>query len=71
MTGEATLIRTREFYEENPRWLTFNVILIVVMSIVGAFLVGPLGIAIGILVGLASFFLIPPGRIKVRERTER
>ena len=71
VTGKLTVVNTREFYENNPRWLAFNIILIIATSVAGVFLVGPLGIAFGIITGLLAYFFVPSGINKVRERTER
>lgn len=62
---------TREFYEKHPWNFVINIVLAIGSSILGYFLSGLLGLAIGGVIGILLVFLAPQTIIKVREINRR
>lgn len=60
----------REFYENNPLILAIVGLLTVASAGIGLVVEGAIGAAIGLALGLVSFFLSPKGVMLVRERRQ-
>lgn len=58
-----------EFLKQNPTILYVIIVLTVGAPLLGFFLSGPLGLAIGLLMGIAAFLLGPRAAWKVVETT--
>jgi hypothetical protein len=61
------LISIREFYERNPIALGIVVLITIFSSCVGLLLSGFLGVVVGLVLGVITFFLGARAVIKVRE----
>ncbi len=65
--GKVTPTLTREFYEKRRGMQLLNVALMLVGALVGLLFAGWAGVAAGILIGVANYFVGPLAIIKVRE----
>ena len=57
----------RKYYENNPILLFLNIVTTIASSAIGMVLTGPTGIAIGVFVGLALVFIMPPWKKEIKE----
>lgn len=66
--GDSYSFETRrEFYEKNPCAMWVVIALTVISSLLGIFISGWAGVALGLAIGALSYFLGPRAIIKVRE----
>lgn len=61
----------REFYEKNHKALAVVITISIISPFVGLFILGPLGVIAGLVLGLISFLLGPSAVTKVREIKEK
>jgi uncharacterized oligopeptide transporter (OPT) family protein len=67
ISSTARLQSVREFYEKNTTALILSIVITVISSFVGLFVIGLIGVIVGLVLGALSFWVGIKAITKVRE----
>jgi uncharacterized membrane protein len=65
--ASAAFKSTHEYYEKHRKWAVFSIALTIVSSVIGIVPLGFFGVALGLILGVISFYVGPKATTKVRE----
>lgn len=66
-SGLIDLETRREYYQKNPKILAVVILITLISPFIGFFLTGPLGIIIGLMIGLLTYLIGPRASTKIIE----